>query len=134
MGRESRRPRGLWSGRISCSLATAGDRRPAGVQRVDGPVGRRHSHRRGRLRFDQCRDDRPQRHLPDRPVHVCDNRRDPVGLSRHWPSPDLPDEVTSMSSAPRPTRIGVQIAPQHASYDELRAIVLQLEAMGVDVV
>ena len=39
-----------------------------------------------------------------------------------------------MSSAPRPTRIGVQIAPQHASYDELRAIVLQLEAMGVDVV
>lgn len=37
-------------------------------------------------------------------------------------------------AAPRPVRIGVQVAPQHASYATLRDTVARLEDMGVDIV
>ncbi len=38
------------------------------------------------------------------------------------------------NSSDRPVRVGVQIAPQHASYEQLRDIVIELETMGTDIV
>jgi probable F420-dependent oxidoreductase len=43
-------------------------------------------------------------------------------------------EPEAASPDPRPARIGVQIAPQHAEYTQLRDACLQLEDLGVDVV
>jgi probable F420-dependent oxidoreductase len=37
------------------------------------------------------------------------------------------------SRAPRPIRLGVQIAPQHAPYEKIRETAAQLEEMGVDI-
>jgi len=37
-------------------------------------------------------------------------------------------------STDRPVRVGVQIAPQHASYAEMRDCVARLEDMGVDII
>ena len=34
----------------------------------------------------------------------------------------------------RPLRVGVQIAPQHASYAEMRDAIARLEDMGVDII
>jgi len=38
-----------------------------------------------------------------------------------------------MTSPTRPVRIGAQIAPQHASYEQIRDTAAELEAMGVDI-
>lgn len=37
-------------------------------------------------------------------------------------------------TSPRPIRIGVQVAPQHASYEKIRDTVAELESIGVDIV
>jgi probable F420-dependent oxidoreductase len=37
------------------------------------------------------------------------------------------------SAARRPVRIGVQIAPQHASYSTIRGVAAELEGLGVDI-
>jgi probable F420-dependent oxidoreductase len=37
-------------------------------------------------------------------------------------------------ASPRSVRLGVQIAPQHASYEQLREIAARLEELGVDVI
>lgn len=36
-------------------------------------------------------------------------------------------------STPRPVRIGVQLAPQHASYSKIRDTLAEVEALGVDI-
>jgi probable F420-dependent oxidoreductase len=38
-----------------------------------------------------------------------------------------------MTSTPRPIRLGIQMQPQHASYEEFRDSAAQLEEMGVDI-
>ncbi|MBB2987698.1 LLM class F420-dependent oxidoreductase [Terracoccus luteus] len=49
-----------------------------------------------------------------------------------------PDETTESAPAsaadPRPARVGIQVPPQHASYDDIRRIVATLEDLGVDIV
>ena len=47
---------------------------------------------------------------------------------------DAPDYDGSRAAAGRPVRIGVQLQPQHADYDQLRRAVDRVEAAGVDVV
>jgi len=39
-----------------------------------------------------------------------------------------------MTSTPRPVRIGVQIAPQHATYEQIRDTAAELEDLGVDII
>ncbi|SDD77433.1 probable F420-dependent oxidoreductase, MSMEG_2906 family [Sanguibacter gelidistatuariae] len=41
--------------------------------------------------------------------------------------------MASPASVPRPVRIGVQIAPQHAPYEKIRDTAAALEALGVDI-
>ncbi len=43
------------------------------------------------------------------------------------------DGIPASSADPRPARVAVQIAPQHAPYAVLRDTAVELEAMGVDV-
>lgn len=46
----------------------------------------------------------------------------------------MPDiAAPTVDSADRPARIGVQIQPQHASYDQIRRAAAELEELGVDV-
>lgn len=49
--------------------------------------------------------------------------------------PDVDDSVTPASAAdPRPARVGVQIAPQHAAYDDIRRTCAAVEELGADIV
>lgn len=47
-------------------------------------------------------------------------------------SPPRPG-VPASAADPRPARVAVQVAPQHATYRELRSVARQLEQLGVDV-
>lgn len=44
------------------------------------------------------------------------------------------DSVTDMSDPTRPIRIGVQLQPQHATYDQIRDAVVRAEDLGVDMI
>ena len=43
-----------------------------------------------------------------------------------------PSAATTRSAPRRPVRLAVQIAPQHAAYEQIRQTAAELEAMGVD--
>jgi probable F420-dependent oxidoreductase len=46
----------------------------------------------------------------------------------------VPDVIRTPGTARRDIRVGVQVAPQHASYSRLRGVVQELEDLGVDIV
>ncbi|MBK8469352.1 MAG: LLM class F420-dependent oxidoreductase [Actinomycetales bacterium] len=54
-------------------------------------------------------------------------------VSSFLPQTGPRDGIPASAADPRPARVAVQVAPQHASYAALRAVACQLDELGVDV-
>ncbi len=54
-------------------------------------------------------------------------------MSSFTPQSPLRADTPASVADPRPARVAVQVAPQHAGYREIRSAAVRLEEMGVDV-